>query len=240
MLEFLKSPAGHAVAGAVIALLALLIIELNYRLFFKYVLDFIFALIAVILLSPVLCVCTVIAANRADLIFEKTPCMGAKGKVIFVRSFAGINSKIKYLPRLLDILGGKMSFVGIKLMSVDDGALLDDGAMERFNTRPGIFCHLALRVDESVTYEEMFVRDARYCRRRELFTDIFAVIKCIAEAIRGESGCYLGETKDKSYGEVLSERGQITQTDLENARRAGRDAVEEFLKRKSVTQQKYN
>ena len=33
--DFLKTPAGHAVFGVVIAVAAIVIIELNYRLFFK-------------------------------------------------------------------------------------------------------------------------------------------------------------------------------------------------------------
>ena len=45
MPEFFKTTAGHAVIGVVLALAAILIIELNYRLFFKYLLDFIFGVV---------------------------------------------------------------------------------------------------------------------------------------------------------------------------------------------------
>ena len=62
--EFLKSAAGHAVVGVLIAALAVLIIDLNYRLFFKYVLDFIFALLFVTVLSPVFIGCAAVSKYR--------------------------------------------------------------------------------------------------------------------------------------------------------------------------------
>jgi len=237
--EFLKTPAGHAVFGIVIAVAAIVIIELNYRLFFKYVLDFIFAFIFTLICSPVLIVCAVISCKRAGYVFEETPCLGAKGKIIYVRSFAGLNGGIKNLPRLLDILGGKLSFVGISLLKLSDGALLEDKHMERFMTRPGLVNHLVLRGDENLTYEEAFDLDARYCRKRELFTDIFIIIKRGVLALRGDGKSYLGETRE-SYGETLLKRGTITETDLENAEKNAEEALKNEEMRSDFKSKKYN
>ncbi|MBD5583718.1 MAG: sugar transferase [Clostridia bacterium] len=231
MADFLKTPAGHAVFGVVIALVAIVIIELNYRLFFKYVLDFIFALIAVIVTSPVLLAGAVISSKRAGRVFEKTPYLGTKGKIVYFLSFAGIDRGIKNLPRLLNVLTGKLSFVGVALLKVSDGALLDDSFMERFSTRPGLFNHLALHGDESLTYEEAFALDKRYVKRRELFTDIYIVLKSLVLAIRGEAKSYLGETARKSYGEVLLERGTISSEDIERAERYAEEAENDRKKR---------
>ena len=62
--EFLKSPAGHAVFGLVIAVAAVVIIELNYRLFFKYVLDFVFALVFTVVCSPAFLVGAIISRKK--------------------------------------------------------------------------------------------------------------------------------------------------------------------------------
>lgn len=231
MADFLKTPAGHAVFGIVIALVAIVIIELNYRLFFKYVLDFIFSLLAVIITSPVLLAGAVISSKRAGRVFDKTPYLGSKGKIVYFLSFAGIDKGIKNLPRLLNVLSGKLSIVGISLLKISDGALLDDKAMERFSTRPGIVNHLALHGDESLTYEEAFALDRRYVKKRELFTDIFIVLKSIVLAIRGEGKSYLGETYKRSYGEVLLERGTITPEDLERAESYASEAESDIKKR---------
>lgn len=228
--EFLKSPAGHAVFGIVIAVAAIVIIELNYRLFFKYVLDFIFALIFTVICSPVFLVGAVISRKKAGYVFDETPYLGAKGKIIYVKSFAGIKRGIKNLPYLLSVLSCKMSFVGISLLSLPDGALLEDEAMERFGARPGIVNHLVLRGREDLTYEEVFALDGAYVKRRELFTDIFRVIKYLVLLIRGEGKAYLGEAKDKSYGEVLLARGSITESDLRRAEDNAREALSEAEK----------
>ncbi len=237
--EFLKTPAGHAVFGIVIAVAAIVIIELNYRLFFKYVLDFIFALIFTLICSPVLIVCAVISYKRAGCVFEETPYLGAKGKIIYVRSFAGFDGGIKNLPKLLDILCGKLSFVGISLLKLSDGALLDDKHMERFMTRPGLVNHLVLRGDENLTYEEAFDLDARYCRKRELFTDIFIIIKRGVLTLRGDGKSYLGETRE-SYGETLLKRGTITETDLKNAEKNAEEALKNEEMRSDFKSRKYN
>ena len=223
--DFLKTPAGHAVFGVVIAVAAIVIIELNYRLFFKYVLDFVFALIAVIVTSPVLIVGAAISKKRAGFVFEETPYLGAKGKIIYLKAFAGVSRGIKNLPKLLDILGGRLSFVGVAPLLLSDGALLEDSQMDRFATRAGLINHLVLRGHEGMTCEEAFALDARYCKKRELFTDIFIVIKRLIASIRGDGKSYLGETAELSYGETLLKRGTITETDLANAKRNAEEAL---------------
>ena len=239
--EFLKTPAGHAVFGIVIAVAALVIIELNYRLFFKYVLDFIFALITTLICSPVFLVGAIISKKRAGYVFEELPYLGAKGKIVYLKSFAGLNRGIKYLPRILDILCGRLSFVGIAPLKLSDGALLEDSHMERFATRPGLVNHLVLRGYEGLTYEEAFALDARYCKKRELFTDIFIIIKRIILAIRGDGKSFLGETAELSYGQALLKRGVITETDLINAEKNAEEALKTTncamtLKIKNITE----
>ena len=78
--DFLKTPAGHAVFGVVIAVAAIVIIELNYRLFFKYVLDFVFALIAVIVTSPVLIVGAGGMAEAAVFVMQE------KGAEVYIKN----------------------------------------------------------------------------------------------------------------------------------------------------------
>ncbi|MDE7330426.1 MAG: sugar transferase, partial [Clostridia bacterium] len=239
MPEFFTTPAGRAVFGVIIALLAIVIIDLNYKWFFKFVFDFIFAFIATLICSPVLAVCSVISANNAGRVFERKPYLGKNGKIIFVHSFAGIENRLKNLPRLFDIMGGRISFVGVKLMEISDAALMEDNAMSRFNARPGAVCHLALTVYENLTYEQMFTLDARYAKRRELFTDIFIIIKSAVLAIRGEGKSYFGEAADKSYAQTLVSRGAITEDTAERSARAAEEALEEDEKRKEVKKQKY-
>jgi len=227
MLEFLKTDAGHAVFGVLIAVILLIFIDLNYRFFTKAVLDFIFAFLGTVILMPLIIPLAVISKVRAGETYETTPYMGVKGKIIRLKSFAGINCGLKYIPRIFGVLSGKLSFVGVKLLKVADGALIDDEYLSRFNARPGLICHLSLKGDENLTYEEMFALDERYARKRELFTDLYVMLKTAVLKIRGEGKSYFGEAAKMSYGEALLARGEITSEDLARAEAYGNEAVEE-------------
>ena len=117
----MKSPAGHAVFGLVIAVAAVVIIELNYRLFFKYVLDFVFALVFTVVCSPAFLVGAIISRKKEGYVFDETPYLGAKGRIIYVKSFAGAGA-IKNLPRLFK------RFIGQSQLR---GGILYDGARRR-------------------------------------------------------------------------------------------------------------
>lgn len=225
MPEFFQSTAGRAVLGVLVTVFVILIVDLNYKFFMKAVLDFLFAVIAIIICSPVLLICAVISKKNAGVALESTPYLGAKGKIVYLHSFAGIQKGVKNLSRLFDVLCGRMSFVGVKPMELADGALMDDGQMERFNARPGLVCHLVLSGNEELTYEEMFKLDKRYAKKRELFTDIFIVLKNFAYSMRGESNSYFGESRDKSYARTLVERGTITERDYGRATEIAKDAI---------------
>ena len=84
MPEFLKTPTGQAVFGVAVALIALIIIELNYRFFFKYLLDFVFGLVFSLLCAPVLIAGAVISYKRAGHVFEKTPYLSRREIARFV------------------------------------------------------------------------------------------------------------------------------------------------------------
>lgn len=238
-LKFLNSPAGIAIVCVVAVAVFLFLIDVNYRYFTKYALDFLFALIFTVILSPALIACTIIAKKREGVVFESQVYMGARGKLIRIHTFAGIKRRIKNLSKILEVLCGKMSFVGTKLMPVTDAVLLDDSAMSRFDTRPGIFSHLVLRGDESLTYEDMFELDAHYARRRELFKDFYIILKSAVLAIRGEGRSYMGETRDNSYAQILLNRGEITEEDIKRAEELAEQTIAETDKKTEFKKQRY-
>lgn len=221
---FLDSAAGGIVIGVLCAVLLILIIDLNYKVFAKALLGSVIALALLVITSPVFLALAIISKKRAGAVFEKKAFLGKKGKIIFLHNFAGINSGVSKLARLLDILCGRLSFVGVSLLEVNDGAFIDDENMERFNARPGIINHLVLSGYPELTYEEAFALDINYAKRRELFKDIFIMLKRAVLALRGEGKSYLGETSN-GYAQVLLARGEITQTDLDKSLKLAEDAA---------------
>lgn len=234
---FMESTAGGIVTGVACAVLLVLIIDLNYKVFTKALLGSLLAFVLTVITSPAFLVLAVISKKRTGNVFERQDYLGKNGKIIYLHRFAGINSGISGLARLLDVLCGRLSFVGVSLLDVKDGAFIDDENMERFNARPGIVCHLVLSGYPELTYEEAFALDIKYAKRRELFKDILIILKRAVLALRGEGKNYLGETRN-GYAETLLGRGEITQKDLEKSLQLADDAAtrseraEQFKKQK--------
>lgn len=241
MLEFLKTPAGIALFTVFVVVVAIVVIEVNYKYFAKSALDFLFALVATVICSPVLVVCAALSKNRSEegKILESAPFLGAGGKIIALHAFSGIRSNVRYTARLFDILGGRLSFVGVKPLPVEDGALMDDAMMERFAARPGILSHLSVGGDPALTYEEMFGQDIRYAKKRGLFRDIWIAVMHAVLFLRGEGKSYLGESKEASYTQTLLSRGAITEEEAESARSYAAEAVAEAEKARQFRKNRY-
>ncbi len=227
MLEFLGTPLGIAICVIFIVVVVLLIIEVNYRFFMKVALDFLIAVIGTVIWSPGLIACAIISKKREGHVLDTKPYLGYRGKVIYLHEFAGMHSRMRYCSRLFDILSGRLAIVGVTPMNVEDGAFMDDVQMDRFNARPGVFSSLITWGSDELTYEEMFALDVKYASRREMFFDIWLLIRHAVGLCRGEKKeDYMGETTDCDYMAKLLERGTITEADVERAKECAQEAIE--------------
>ncbi len=237
MIEFLQTPWGIAVLALFITAVSLAVIELNYKFFFKYLLDFIFALICCALLIPVWIVLAIVGKIQLNKhgggkILQQTAYLGSGGKTVYLTSYAlqtANGEKLAHadflqksglvnLPKLLNILQGKMSFVGIVALPLRNRNFIDDEHYARFDTRIGLCSPLAYGGNTDITYEEVFVAESKYVKRRELFYDIGVVLQTIVTLIRGEGKSYLGEVNaTNDYCDVLLARGEITAEQVEDA-----------------------
>ncbi|MCD8295870.1 MAG: sugar transferase [Clostridia bacterium] len=239
MLEFLSTPAGIAILIIFIVIVLLLIIEVNYKFFMKVALDFLVGLIGTIIWSPGLIACTIISRKRTGEGLISKPYLGYKGKVVYLHEFAGIESRMKYCCRLFDMLSGRLSVVGVTPMNVEDGAFMDDNQLDRFNARPGVFSCLITWGSDDLTYEEMFALDAKYASKREMFFDLWILIRHAVGFCRGERKAdYLGETIGCDYTAKLLERGQIHEADVQRAKECAEEAIENREKEKEFKKQR--
>lgn len=223
--DFFNHPGGAWIFSLFLITVLFILADVTYRSFAKAFLDGVFAVIILVITSPLFLVCAVISRSRTGGILEKEAFLGYKGKIIYLHSFACLEGGLKNLPRLLDVVCGKLSFTGVKLLKPSDGVFINSEYLERFNARPGIFSHLSLNGGNDITYEQMFALDARYAKHREILNDIAILLTCAFKAVCGKKKNYMGETRDNSYAEVLSQRGKITRTDCEQAERYAEEAV---------------
>lgn len=237
MSEFFSTPAGIAVFSVLAVAVIIFVIEINYKYFTKSVLDFIFALIFVIALSPVYLVLAIASTvnlkkHGGGRILKQTPMLGYKGETALIYSYALYSfggeylgeyadflkrTRLENLPRLLNVLQLKLSFVGIKPLALRDRGFIEDEDFTRFNARTGLISPVILKGGEEMTYEEMFAAERKYVKRREMFYDIWVVIYYLFKLIRGDKTNRLGEAADKDYCEVLLARGEVTAEQIELA-----------------------
>lgn len=223
--DFFNHPGGVWIFSLFMITVLFILADVTYRSGAKVFLDGVLALIMLIITSPLFLICSLISRARSGEILEKEAYLGYKGKIIYLNSFACVDGCLKNLPRLLDVLRGKLSFTGVKLLKLSDGVFINEEYLDRFNARPGIFCHLSLNGGKTITYEQMFAADAIYAKHREIVNDIAILLTCAAKAVSGKKKSYMGEARDNSYAEVLSKRGKITKTDCELAERYAEEAV---------------
>ena len=240
MSDFFTTPAGIAVFTVLAVAVVIFVIEVNYKYFTKSMLDFLFALVFVIVLSPLYLALAI--ASKVNLkkhgggrILKLTPVLGYKGETVHIYSYALYSfggeylgeyadflkrTRLENLPKLLNVLQLKLSFVGIRPLAIRDRGFIEDEDFLRFNARIGIVSPVILNGSEDMTYEEMFAAERKYVKRREMFYDIWVILYSLFRLIRGDKANRLGEAKNKDYCEVLLARGEVTAEQIELAESA--------------------
>lgn len=237
--KFMASPAGIAIFAVVAFAVLVLILALNYRFFAKALLDFLFGVIFVIILSPLFAVCAVIVKRRAGRVLDEEWVVGKGGKPVKVHVFAPFEregrpgyisrSALMYLPLLFGVLCGRLSIVGPVPLSLADGTLLSEEFEPRFAVRPGIISPAANAYAVRPSYEEMFAADCEYEKRRSLFFDIRAFVAVALRTVRGEKGKFL-ELGRGGYGAELLADGKITGQQLADAKSLGEQSLGDFMR----------
>ena len=177
-----------------------------YANFFKRVLDFILSLCAILVLSPVLLILTVVGAVKM------------KGNPFFTQLRPGKNEKIfklikfrtmtcetdengnllpdevrltKYgkmlrstsldeLPELINILRGDMAIVGPRPLLVQYLPLYSEEQRKRHSVRPGLTGLAQVNGRNSISWTERFKYDVAYVENISLWNDVkilFATVK---------------------------------------------------------------
>lgn len=211
----------------VIALFA--VVCITYRWLFKRIFDFLCALVCLIFTAPLFLFVYLrarAAKTRGEIpqIFEKREFIGKKGKKITLKTFAvcGENGEetrhgkwlkktgFYALPKLLDVLAGKLSVVGVKPFTELDLAFLDEEEEDRFIVKAGLINPLVRSGNKATDYDEMIKSDLKYAWNFSFFTDVKIFFSWLLKKIRGEGKEYLGETRNCSYAESLLNEGRIS------------------------------
>lgn len=169
-----------------------------YAKFFKRLLDFLLSLLALVILSPILLLLTIIGAitMKGNPFFTQLR-PGKNEKIFRLIKFRTMNNKkdksgnllpddvrltrygkflratsLDELPELLNILVGHMSIVGPRPLLVEYLPYYNETEKHRHDVRPGLTGWAQVHGRNSVCWEQRFRLDVEYVSQFSLWMDI--------------------------------------------------------------------
>ena len=176
-----------------------------YANFFKRLFDFILALLAVIVLSPILLIVAVLVRTKlgSPVIFKQER-PGLHGKVFTLYKFRTMtdakyengdflpdevrltkfgkllrSTSLDELPELFNIVKGDMAIVGPRPLLVRYLPLYNEHQRHRHDVRPGFTGYAQVNGRNSISWEEKFDLDVYYTQNVSLLLDIKIIFKTI-------------------------------------------------------------
>ena len=178
-----------------------------YKHFFKRVIDFCIALVALVCISPILLVITIWLhfANKGAGVFFLQERPGKNGKIFKVIKFKTMtderdadghllpdtvrltkvgkfvrSTSLDELPQLINVLKGDMSFIGPRPLYVNFLKLYDEKQARRHEVRPGISGWAQVHGRNLCTYSKKFEYDVWYVDHINFKVDVQILFLTIA------------------------------------------------------------
>ena len=194
-----------------------------YKHFFKRFLDLVLSLLALICLSPVLLIVTLLLyiANEGAGAFFLQERPGYKGRIFKVIKFKTMNDKrdengkllldtlritkvgkfvrstsLDELPQLVNVLKGDMSLIGPRPLLVKYLPLYSKEQMRRHDVRPGITGWAQCHGRNAMTWKKKFEYDVWYVDHLSFMTDLKVIFYSIKTVFAREG--INGENEESS------------------------------------------
>ena len=183
-----------------------------YRNFIKRLLDIIFSLLLLILLSPVFLILMILVKVKlGSPIFFKQERPGKDEKIFKLYKFRTMTDKkdekgnllpdeerltsfgkllrstsLDELPELFNILKGELSFIGPRPLLVEYLSLYNDEQKHRHDVRPGLTGLAQVEGRNVLSWEERFKLDVDYVNNLSFIQDIKIIFKTIKVVFKRE------------------------------------------------------
>ena len=175
----------------------------------KRVLEFIIALIGVILASPILLIIAILVRIKlGSPIFFRQSRVGLNGEIFEMVKFRTMKdvydaegnllpdeerltafgsflrkSSLDELPELWNVLKGNMSLVGPRPLLVEYLPLYSEEQMKRHNVRPGITGYAQVNGRNNISWTKKFELDVYYVENFSLWLDIKILFQTVAKVL---------------------------------------------------------
>ena len=181
-----------------------------YEKYIKRSLDFIIALLALVLFSPVfLCVSILVRMKLGSPVLFKQQRPGLNEKIFIMYKFRTMtderdeegqllpdeirlthfgqilrSTSLDELPELINILNGSMSIVGPRPLATIYLPYYTDEERHRHDVRPGLTGLAQVNGRNSLTWEEKFTFDLEYVSNINLMVDCKIIVKTIMKVLK--------------------------------------------------------
>ncbi len=212
-----------------------------YRYFLKRLFDFLISLIAILVLSPILIILTVIGifAMKGNPFFTQLR-PGKKEKIFRLVKFRTMSNKkddsgkllpdsqrlngygkflratsLDELPSLFNILFGQLAIVGPRPQLVRDMVFMSDEVRKRHRVRPGLTGLAQVNGRNNISWENKFKFDLEYINKISFFGDVKIIFKTIGKVLKRSDVVRDGTVSDLDYGDYLLESGKVTEEEYQ-------------------------
>jgi lipopolysaccharide/colanic/teichoic acid biosynthesis glycosyltransferase len=199
-----------------------------YRIFFKRFIDFIIAVLGLLILSPVFVLVTLglFFANQGKPFFLQ-PRPGKNGTIFTIIKFKTMNDKkdaagnllsdaerltkigalvrktsLDEIPQLLNVLKGDMSIIGPRPLLVEYLPLYNETQKRRHHVKPGITGWAQINGRNAISWEDKFTLDVYYVENQSFLLDLKIIFLTIKKVFVSEG---------------ISQQGQATTTKFEGS-----------------------
>lgn len=208
-----------------------------YAKYFKRLLDFVLSLVAIIVLSPVLLILTVLGAIKMKgnpFFTQQRP--GKNERIFKLIKFRTMTNEkdaegnllpdeqrlIKYgqvlrstsldeLPELFNILVGDMSIVGPRPLLVRDMVFMTPEQRKRHTVRQGLTGLAQVNGRNNITWEEKLTYDLKYIEKITFVNDCKIVLNTVLKVVKRSDTVREGTVSDMDFGDWLLKNGQVDQ-----------------------------
>ncbi|MFN1215992.1 sugar transferase [Chryseobacterium kwangjuense] len=196
-----------------------------YKNFLKRIIDFFIALVALILLSPVFIVVTVllyIANQGKPFFFQARP--GLNEKMFKIIKFKTMNDKkdaqgnylpdserltpvgsfirqtsLDELPQLINVLKGDMALIGPRPLLPQYLSLYNESQKRRHNIRPGITGWAQVNGRNAISWTKKFELDIWYIDNLSLATDGKVLLLTLKKVLKKEGINQAGQATAEAF-----------------------------------------
>ena len=209
-----------------------------YAKYIKRILDFLLSLSAILILSPVLLILTVVGAVKMKGNPFFTQLRPGKDEKIFrlikfrtmtcekdaagnllpdekrLTKYGKIlrSTSLDELPELINILKGDMALVGPRPQLVRDMVFMTKEQRVRHSIRPGLTGLAQVSGRNNITWEQKLQYDLTYIRSGiTLWGDIKILFMTVGKVFRREDTVREGTVSDMDFGDWLLQKGEVTE-----------------------------